>query len=289
MQVLQPQLGRVHVQLAREAVDHPLDEVDGLGDAERAGVRNAAGRLVRVHARDVAVRRLDVVGAGEDAEEAGRVLGRLRRGVERAVVGEHVDPDRQDLAVLRRRDLALHDVVAGEPGRHQVLGAVLHPLDRLAGDDRADDCAHVAGVDRAPCCRSRRRCRARSRGSCARAARRRARTPCGARAAPGSCTRALSLPLTLFVVGDGAARLHRRRVRARVEHVLGDHDLGARRRPPRSRRCRPTPSRRCGCRSCPRCRRGSPARRDRAPCARRRPRASGSYSTSISSSASRAE
>jgi hypothetical protein len=40
-----------------------------------------------------------------------------------------------------------HVVVAGERGRHQVLGAVLHPLDRLAGDDRADDRAHVAGVD----------------------------------------------------------------------------------------------------------------------------------------------
>jgi hypothetical protein len=93
------------------------------------------------------VRGLEVVAAGEDGEEAGRVLGRLRRGVERPVVGQHLRPDGEDLALARGRDLALHDVVAGERGAHQVLGPVLDPLDRLAGDDRADDGADVAGVD----------------------------------------------------------------------------------------------------------------------------------------------
>ena len=146
-EVLQPQLHRVGVELVGEHVDHALDEVDGLGDAERAGVRHAAGRLVRVDALDAAVRGLQVVGAGEHVEEAGRVLRRLRRGVERAVVGDDVHADAEDLPVLRRGDLAAHDVVAGEGGRHEVLGAVLHPLHRLAGDDRADDRAHVARVD----------------------------------------------------------------------------------------------------------------------------------------------
>ena len=113
-EVLQPQLGRVHLQLVGQAVDHPLDEVDRLGDPERAGVGDAAGRLVGVDARDVAVGGLEVVAAGEDAEEAGRVLGRLRGAVERAVVGQHVGAQREDLAVLGRRDLAVHDVVAGE-------------------------------------------------------------------------------------------------------------------------------------------------------------------------------
>ena len=42
----------------------------------------------------------------------------------------------------------MHHVVAGEAGRDQVLGAVLDPLDRHAGDDRAGDRAHVARVDR---------------------------------------------------------------------------------------------------------------------------------------------
>ena len=57
-QVLQPQLGGVHVQLGGEAVDHPLDQVDRLGDPERAGVGDAARRLVRVDAGDLAVRGL---------------------------------------------------------------------------------------------------------------------------------------------------------------------------------------------------------------------------------------
>ena len=43
--------------------------------------------------------------------------------------------------------LPRHVVVAGERRAHQVLAAVLHPLHRLAGDDRADDGEHVAGVD----------------------------------------------------------------------------------------------------------------------------------------------
>ena len=55
---------------------------------------------------------------------------------------------RLDLAVARGGDLPAHQVVAGEPGAHQVLRAVLHPLHRLAGEDRADHGAHVAGIDR---------------------------------------------------------------------------------------------------------------------------------------------
>ena len=147
-QVLQPQLRRVHLQLERQAVHQPLDEVHRLGDAERTRVGDAAGRLVRVHRGHVAVGGLDVVAAGEHAEEAGRVLHRRGRAVEGAVVGEHVGPDRQDLAVVGGGDLADHDVVAGEAGAGEVLAAVLHPLDRLAEQQRADDRAHVARVDR---------------------------------------------------------------------------------------------------------------------------------------------
>ena len=94
-QVLQPQLGGVHLQLGREAVDDALDRVDRLGDAERAGVGDAAGGLVRVDGLHGAVGGGVVVGAGEDVEEAGRVLRRLRDAVERAVVGEDVDLDRR--------------------------------------------------------------------------------------------------------------------------------------------------------------------------------------------------
>src|SRR3546814_12385307 len=37
--------------------------------------------------------------------------------------------------------------VPREPRRHEVLAAVLHPLDGLARHDRADRREHVAGVD----------------------------------------------------------------------------------------------------------------------------------------------
>ena len=172
-----------------------LDEVDGLGDAERARVRDAARGLVRVDAGHVAVRGLEVVGAGEHAEEPGRVAARLGGGVERAVVGEHVDADRRDPALRRRADPAPHHVVAREPGRHEVLRAVLHPLHRPPGTSTRR--SRRRSRDRpGPCCRSRRRRRARSPGCGARAAPSRARTACGARAAPGSCTRRVSRPLT---------------------------------------------------------------------------------------------
>ena len=50
------------------------------------------------------------------------------------------------------------------------------------------------------------------------------------RCACGACVvhQTVSLPLTRVVVGDRAAGLHRRRVRAREQHVLLDDDVGAR-------------------------------------------------------------
>ena len=50
-QVAHAQFGRVDAELEGEHVDHPLDQVDRLGDAERAGVGDPARRLVGVHAR----------------------------------------------------------------------------------------------------------------------------------------------------------------------------------------------------------------------------------------------
>ena len=73
-----PQLDRIDLHLERERVDHPLDEVDGLGDAERAAVRHASRRLVRVDGLDLDVRRLEVVRPADDVEEPGRELRRLR-------------------------------------------------------------------------------------------------------------------------------------------------------------------------------------------------------------------
>ncbi len=95
----------------------------------------------------MAVGGLDVVAAGEHPEEAGRVLHRGGGAVERAVVREDLGADREDLPLAGRCDLTDHHVVAGEAGAHQVLAAVLHPLDRLARDEGRDDRADVPGID----------------------------------------------------------------------------------------------------------------------------------------------
>jgi hypothetical protein len=80
-------------------------------------------------------------------KKPGRELRRLGRGVKGAVVSDHVHPQSGDLAVLGAH-LGVHDVVARESGGHQVLRAILDPLDRGAGDDRAGDGAHVARIHR---------------------------------------------------------------------------------------------------------------------------------------------
>ena len=80
-------------------------------------------------------------------EEARGELGRLRGRVERAVVGEHLGAQREDLAVRGRGDLAVHVVVARERGGHQVFRPVLHPLHWPAGRHRGGDRAQVARVD----------------------------------------------------------------------------------------------------------------------------------------------
>ena len=51
-EVLQPQLGRVDLQLVRQHVDDALDQIGRLGDPERAAIGDAARRLVGVHAVD---------------------------------------------------------------------------------------------------------------------------------------------------------------------------------------------------------------------------------------------
>ena len=224
-QVAHPQLGRVHPELAGQHVGQPLDQVHGLGDAERAGVGDAARRLVGEHAGDLAVRRPRLVGAGEDVEEAGRELGRLRGRVERAVIGQHPRPQPEDLAVGGRGDLAVHVVVAGERGGHQALRPVLHPLHRPPGHHRGRDRAHVARVERDLGAEAAAQVGrddpdlvlghpGQGRVHRAVGVRRLAGRPQGQPAADR------------VVVGDRAAGLERRRVRARVDHVAVDHHVG---------------------------------------------------------------
>ena len=146
-EVRTPELGRVEPELVRGGLDEPLDQVRRLGDAERAAVGDAARRLVRVRAVGHDVRRRDVVRAGDDVEEAGLELRRLRVGEEGAVVGEQLDLQAHH-AVALDRELAAHVVVAGEAGRDQVPRAVLDPLHRPADQQRGRRRDDVARVDR---------------------------------------------------------------------------------------------------------------------------------------------
>ena len=147
-EVLEAELGRVDAELVGRRLHEPLDEVRRLGDAERAPVGDAARRLVRERALAADVRRRVVVAAGHDVEQAGPELRRLGVGEEGALVGEHVDAERQDPALVRERQLALHVVVAGEAGGDEVLAAGLDPLHRLAEQQRRRGRHDVAGVDR---------------------------------------------------------------------------------------------------------------------------------------------
>ena len=165
-----------------------------------------------------------VVGAGEDVEEPGRVLGRLSRGVEGAVVGDDVDLDADDLAVGRGGDLAVHRVIAGEPGRHQVGAAILHPLHRALGDDRPDDGEHVTGIDR--------HLVAEAAAEVGRddldlvlgdAGHEGVDGAVGVRRLARDVSR--QLPRHRVHVGHRPARLHRRRMRAGIDHVERDRDV----------------------------------------------------------------
>ena len=147
-EVLDADLGRVDVQLVRRVLDQALDQVGRLGDAERAAVGHAARRLVRVRAVGDDVRGGQVVRARHDVEQAGPELRRLRVGVERPVVGHHLHAQAEHLPVALQRQLAVHVVVAGEPGRDQVVGARLDPLHGLPDQERRGRRDHVAGVDR---------------------------------------------------------------------------------------------------------------------------------------------
>ena len=224
-EVLDPQLGGVHLEVVRQAVDEALHEVHGLGDAERARVGHAAGRLVRVDGRHLAVGRLQVVAAREHPEEPGRVLDRRRGAVEGAVVGQHVRADGEDLAVLGGGDLAAHHVVAREAGAHQVLGAVLHPLHRLADDQRRHDGAHVARVDRHLVAEPAADVGGDDPDLVLRQTRHqrvhRAVRVGGLRRRPEG-----ELAVHLLEVGHAPARLHRGRVHAGVDDVLHRHHLG---------------------------------------------------------------
>ncbi len=226
-EVLPAQLGRVDARLEGQVLHQALDQVGGLGHAERAPVGDAARGLVRVDAVDLAVRRLEVVRPRGDVEEAGGPLRRLRLRVEGTVVGEDVGADGEHLAVLRGRDLALHVVVAGEARGDQVLRARLDPLDRLADQERRRGRDDVAGVDRHLVAEAAADVR-RDDADLLLGQTRHQREQRAVRVRGLARQVDRHLPGRLVVVGDRAAGLHRRRVDARVERVELDDDVGVR-------------------------------------------------------------
>ena len=165
-------------------------------------------------------------------------------------------------------DLRVHDVVAGEARRHQVLRAVLDPLDRHARDDRPGDRAHIARVHRNLVTEA--------------AADVLAANPDHVLGESGDVRvdRAVSVRRLVAVVdvelaglrvevGDHPAGLERRRMTARIDDVAGDDRVGLGEGAVGRRLVAGLPeSGSQGCRAGRSCRRGSAARRGRAPCER---------------------
>ena len=128
-QVLQPQLCRVHVQLAGEVVHDPLVRVRRL---------RAAGSPVRVGRGEVGEDPDALEGIGVEGVEArireGAKDGDARR--EELQVCTHVrqEPDfhAKDLAFVRGGELDVLNLPAAVDGRNIVLGTILDPLDRHA-------------------------------------------------------------------------------------------------------------------------------------------------------------
>ena len=102
-EVLLAQLHGIHAQLVGQDVHAALDRVARFRDAERAAIGDAARRLVREVRVDLGVGDREGVAAGDDAEDARRVLAGIGGRIERAVIGRRRDVQRGDLCRRRSR------------------------------------------------------------------------------------------------------------------------------------------------------------------------------------------
>ncbi len=91
-EVLEAERGGIHPQLERQTIDHTLDGMHRLGDAEGAAVGDAAGGFVGVDTINRDVRSLQRVGAGADTEQSGGELRGVGGGIEGAMIGDRLDP-----------------------------------------------------------------------------------------------------------------------------------------------------------------------------------------------------
>ena len=129
-EVLPAQLGRIDLQLGGGLADDALDHEGRLGTAGAAiGIDR---RGVRQRRPDVGVDQRRRVLAGQQRRiEIGRHRRREGREI-RAHVGDRVDLEREELAVLVERQLGMGDVVAAMRVGHERLAALRRPLDRPA-------------------------------------------------------------------------------------------------------------------------------------------------------------
>ncbi len=146
-EVLGADLGLVHAQLLCQDINHAFNQVHRLSHAEAAAIGDATGRLVGVHTLDARVCGRDIVGARANVEQASRKLGWVSTGIKCAVIGDHVDPQSQDFAVLRCRQLTIHVVVTRKCGAGDIFDAVFHPLYGATQHDGRHDGADVAGIN----------------------------------------------------------------------------------------------------------------------------------------------
>ena len=110
MKLLPPDLGRVHLHLARRLLDDALDDVGRLGPAGAAvGVDR---RGVGEHRLHLAVDRRRRVLAGEQRRVEDRRHARREGRQVGAHVGGRLHAQREELAVLVQRQLGVRDVVA---------------------------------------------------------------------------------------------------------------------------------------------------------------------------------
>ena len=123
------QLHRIHVQLGGEFIHDPLDREGRLRSARTAD--RVGRRLVGEHAHAVEVIGLHLVDRGEHehAQQRDARGDDLQIGTH---VGEQVDLQAEQFAVLGRADFDVLDLVAAVVAGHHVLASGLGPLHRSA-------------------------------------------------------------------------------------------------------------------------------------------------------------
>ena len=90
----------IHPDLIGGVLHQPFDQIGGLGHPERAAIGHSSRRLVGVRSLGRHVCGAEVIGSGDDMEQARPEFGGLRVGVERSLVGQKIGLQTQDPAVL---------------------------------------------------------------------------------------------------------------------------------------------------------------------------------------------